>query len=276
MQVRMVTRRSKYIEKLINDTYKRYNNFNGFHIKPHEILTDAYDLLLYFDKEEQLENEDIIQVKIIKNILYKEISKFIEQAKKDFDNIIGIEVFQNKDRKHLAFAILKFKVKKYNPEVNPVDIYYMSWSGGSSLGGCEIGMDIAKYIKGKPYAISGCVFSECLYITSLNKGLIIRLEYSIDNYDILFKIGWNEQSGKYILEEYSEVSDINFSKERIISRKTEVKILDTKLLTEYLVKKLEKILKVNISNRSLKEIEEKIIEIAMCSKIDTVRNKKEL
>lgn len=276
MQVRMVTRKSKYIEKLINDTYKRYNNFNDFYVKPHDVLTDTYDIFLYFDEVKQLDNENIIQVEIIKNILYKEISSFIEQVKNDFNNLIEIEIFQNKDKKHLAFVVLKFEVKRDNPEVNPVDVYYMRWSGGSNLGGCEIGMDIAKYIKGEPYALSRCVFSESLCITSLYKGLIIRLQYSIDNYDILFEVKWDKQSNLYTLKEYSEIVDVNFRKERLISNELEVKMVDTKRLTDCLVKKLEKSLKVNISNRSINHIEEKIIEIAECSELNIVKNEYEL
>lgn len=270
VQVKVVVRKSNHIKELINETAIKYNNFDSFHIRPHEILTDTYEVFLCFNDEQIDKKEEIMQVEIMK-IIAVNIPTLIEQANKDFENLIGIEFFQHKEKEHMAFAILKFRVDRKSVRNIPVDIIYMSWSGGSDIGGPEVGMEIVKYKDGKPYTLLGNIFNEELLITSIYKGIVIRIRYNKDNYDTLFTVDWDEKLEVYKIFEHSQISLDNWQKERKVVLVKEDKKLEIEELTKILIKKLESEFNINISKRSEEIIEEKISDMAETSGLLIVR-----
>ena len=272
MKVRVVERKSSQIKELINETSKKFKNFSDFHIKPHNILADIYEIYLCFDEKRSLNNDKIMQIELINNIPYVDMSKFIEQINDDFDNLIGIDIIPNKEKQYLALVILKFEVSRNIDKIRTTDIYHISWSGTSDLYGVEIGMDIARYTCGNPNPLGDGVFRENLLITSIKNGILIRLRYSKKEYDELLKILWDDEIKSYKIIEYGIEDSSNWSRNRIIINEESTKYLDTNSISKIIAQKVEKELGIQVSNRSIKAIQQDIEEICKYKK-DTTFNK---
>lgn len=249
------------IKKIVNESAKKYDNFNHFAIKYSNTNSTSGMLYLYFDESHTLKSNKKICVEHLKDIYYKDAGEVIKNASIDFDGYVGSDIIINNDR--LVDIFLTYEIEEFNGDFNLK--YIKKISGGGCAGDiyyCKENFQFYNYL--------GEDFCTC-YGESYNVGwdlmfkyarehIMIFKNYYMGNEESLFKLSIDKDNENRIkISKFVNEDDKFYGSPVVEIDYKEIKVDNMMEFVIDLIKSIEDELRIKISKPTLKYIEEKLI-----------------
>lgn len=257
------------IKELINSVSKKYNNFKDFSIVNNLSNKGKYIVYLSFYNKDVEDNEECIQIEVIRNVLHREVNTVIKNAENDFDNFIGQDIIGNIGKSNFVDVILKYKAKR---NLNKFNLTHLKkWSSGHNFKTniSEVYFKITYYDPTDMYSLVKeektdkelCIESDgnnmIISLFDINKAIILGKEDDSVK-DIVYFIKYNDNIKEYTICRYDEKDNKNWSGERVVVEEIKSKTINTKELSYNILEYLQDEFDVIIDKNSKIRFEEEL------------------
>lgn len=257
------------IKELINSVSKKYNNFKDFSIVNNLSNKGKYIVYLNFYDKDVENNEECIQIEVIRNVIHREVNTVIKNAENDFDNFIGQDIIENIEKSNFVDVILKYKAKR---NLNKFNLTHLKkWSSGHDFKTniSDVYFKITYYDPTDMYSLVKeektdkelCIESDgndmIISLFDLNKAIILGKEDERVK-DILYFIEYNVNTKEYVIYRYDEEGNKNWSGKRVVVEEIKSKNINTKELSYNILEYLQDEFDVIIDKNSKIRFEEEL------------------
>lgn len=249
------------IKKIVNESAKKYDNFNHFAIKYSNTNLASGMLYLYFDESHALKSNKKICVEHLKDIYYKDVGQVIKNASIDFDGYVSSDIIINNDR--LVDIFLTYKIEEFNGDLNLK--YIKKISGGGCLGDTyqrQENFEFYNYIGEGFYSDYRETYNVGwnLMFKYAREHIMIFKNYYIGNEERLFKLSIDKDNeNKIKISKFVNENDKFYGSPVVEIDYKEIKVDNMMEFVIDLIKSIEDELRIKISKPTFKYIEEKLI-----------------
>lgn len=258
---RFIGRDVDIIKKIVNESAKKYDNFNHFAIKYSNTNSTPIMLYLYFDELHTLKSNKKICVEQLKDIYYKDVGEVIKNASIDFDGYVSDDIIINNDK--FVDIFLTYEIEEFNGDLNFKYIKKIS-SGGcaGNIYYCQENFEFYNYLGEdfhKGYGENYNVGWD-LSFKYARDHIIILKNYYRGNEENLFKLSINKDNeNKIKISKFVNEDDKFYGSPVIEIDYKEIEVDNMMEFVIDLIKSIEDELRIKISKPTFKYIKEKLI-----------------